>query len=273
MVSLKRLCPVCLIGASLTWVSGCVDSLIFPAPRSGYGASEPGLVALDRSPEPPIAAKWLPVTGARKTVLFFHGNATDIGYSHAMLQTIRARTGYSVLAVDYPGYGLSRGRPSESGCYDAAESGYDWLVNRCGVAPGDIVVWGQSVGSGPAVELSVRRPVGALVLVSPFTSAFRVASRAGALLPFDRFENVNKIGDVKAPLLVVHGDADEVVPYSHGVTLHASAEKSSRRLFLTVRGGGHNNLESAGGAAMYGAISEFLREERADAPVPVTPAP
>lgn len=237
------------------------EQLIFQPPPPGYGPDEPDLVRITTADGVRLRALDLRKPSAELTILYSHGNAEDIGYARAALEALRG-LGFSVLAYDYRGYGLSEGRPSERGVYNDIDAAYDFLVQRRGIDPERIVVYGVSVGSGPAVELASRRPVGGLVLEAPFTTAFRVVTQL-PLLPFDRFRNLDKIDDVDAPVLVMHGTDDGIIPFSHGQRLFEAAGKPKRRLW--VPNAGHNNLRWVAGPAYETALLEFAAIVRAGA--------
>lgn len=229
--------------------AGCVDRMIFPAPPAGYDDALPGLNRIADG-DGRIAALWLPAPGATTAVLYFHGNGEDLGYSRDRIEDIRSETGCSVLAIDYPGYGLSTGEPSESGCYHAAECALIVLERDHGFTPDKVVLFGRSLGTGVAVDLAARRRVKGLVLVSPYTSTFRVVTRYG-FLPFDRFDNLSKIGDVTCPLFIAHGDLDEVIPYAMGREIFESADHSRDKRFLTLAGMRHNDPLGRSAARPY----------------------
>ena len=128
-----------------------------------------------------------------------------------------------------PGHLVRRGiTPPWPGSEDV-EAAYAYLVNELGVAPQRIIVLGRSVGSGPATYLASRKPVGALLLESPFVSAFRVVTGI-PILPFDKFNNLSRIGQVHCPALVVHGTADRVVAFWHGRKLYEAANEPKLHL-------------------------------------------
>ena len=175
-----------------------------------------------------------------------------------MVQTLWAvgelcTEGYTVAAVDYPGYGLSDGSPNEKGCCRNVHRLYDWLVETRGFKPEEIIVDGFSVGTGPAVELTATEPVGGLILEAPFLSAPRVVTKV-RILPIDPFPNLKRIGEVKCPLLFFHGTDDRIIPYSHGRALFELAREPKR--FITIEGGDHNDFPAVMG------IDEYLLEIR-----------
>lgn len=233
------------------------DDLIFPAPRAGYAVTMPGLVKLPLSGGGEAAALWLPKRGATTAILHLHGNAEDLGTIRAGLEELRVLTGCAVLAVDYPGYGLSPGKPSETGTLRAADAAFDHLVSVRGFAPENIVVWGRSLGTGPAVDLAARRHVRGVILEAPFTSTFRTVTKV-KLLPFDRFDSLAKIDRVQSPLLVIHGERDEVVPFEHGRELVDAAQNAPVRKFLPILGAGHNGLLSHANPEQRAEVMKFI---------------
>ncbi len=191
----------------------------------------------------PLAAVHLPNAAARHTIFYFHGNAEDLGDNLPLLREFYA-AGFAVLAFDYRGYGRSGGKASEANVYADTRAVFAYAREKLGITPERMIVVGRSVGSGPAVELAAHEPVAGLVLISPFMSAFRVLTRV-KILPFDRFDNLAKIGRVRAPILIFQGTADEVIPFAHGQSLFAAAPEPKRASW--IEGVGHNDIfERAG---------------------------
>ena len=238
------------------------DRLIFVPPAPSYGAELDGLVSLRTGEGEEIAARVVPALGGGAPdggpthVLFAHGNAEDLGHLGAFARRY-AGLGVTVLLFDYPGYGLSTGRPTERGAYRAADAAYTYLVGELGADPGRIVVHGRSLGGAVAVDLAARRRVGGLVVESSFVSAFRVVTRV-PLLPFDRFRSLSRLPGVRAPALVIHGLRDEVVAPWHGRRLY-EALPPERRWALWVEEAGHNDLVEVAGQRYWRALEEFFR--------------
>jgi hypothetical protein len=191
----------------------------------------------------PVHAIHIPAPPDAPTIVHFHGNGETIG-NNIGLATELARRGLGVLLVEYRGYGISSGRsPSEDGLYRDAEAALDALASE-GVPPAKIVLWGTSLGSGVAAEMAARGRGAALILVTPFTSIRAVATRIAPLLPAslymgDRYDTLSKTPAIRVPTLIIHGDRDELVPYSMGQAL-AAALPNAR--LVTVEGGRHNDL-------------------------------
>lgn len=172
-------------------------------------------------------------------LVYFHGNGElveDVPTRVAHYQQL----GFSVLVPEYRGYGGSAGSPSEDAIIADALAFYDRLAGHAMVDSARIAVHGRSLGSGPATQLAAARPVPALILTSPFTSmrAFASGYLAPGFLVRDPFDNEAALERVSAPVLILHGDRDGVVPYAHGAQL---AERFASTL-VTFEGAGHNDL-------------------------------
>ncbi len=236
-------------------MAGLADHMIFFPPPSSYDDDFEGLVHLESAAGDTIAAYHRVTPGAPVTVLFAHGNAEDVGDGAGHAERYAA-LGVSVLAFDYPGYGRSTGRPGEEGAYRAADAAYRYLVDRLGVDPASVVAHGRSLGGGVLVDLAGREPVGGLVLESSFVSAYRVVTRL-PLLPIDQFRSLAKLRSVTAPVLVIHGDRDDVIPTWHGRRLFEEVPED-RRFALWVEGAGHNDLAAVAGEDYWSALSDFV---------------
>jgi len=210
-----------------------LNRIIFPAPRSSYTteilAGElvwiPQLLHPDRSPIPCL---WLRhETGSSKLMLYFHGNAEDIGYAYEMMDKLRHTLCMHVLCVEYPSYGLYSAAISEGRIKEDAENVYDYLTLRLNIPPQSIIVFGRSIGSGPACWLASKRLVCALVLMSAYTSirsvVRSVAGKLSAYLVKERFRNIDLMETVVCPTFIVHGQKDKLIPYLNAQRLHEKA--------------------------------------------------
>ncbi|MCT7948656.1 alpha/beta hydrolase [Ancylothrix sp. C2] len=200
-----------------------------------------------------ISAVYLPNAKASFTVLYSHGNAEDLGDIRPYLQQLH-RLGFSVFAYDYQGYGTSEGTPSEQNAYADINAAYNYLTQSLKISPARIIVYGRSVGSGPSVDLASRERVAGLILESAFVSAFRVVTKI-PILPFDKFANIDKIGRVRCPVLVMHGTADDLIPLWHGEALFKAANPPKH--YFWVEGGGHNDLVEVAGERYDKVIQDF----------------
>lgn len=225
-----------------------IDKLMFHPEmvKDGYGEDLPGYVDIGTNGIQVAALVRGPEKGD-KAILYCHGNAEDITSSAAVLDFF-ATHGYTVAAVDYPGYGLSSGTPTEKGCYANVHRLYDWLIEERGFRPEDVIVVGFSIGTGPATELAAMCKVGGLVLEAPYMSAPRAVTRI-RLLAIDPFQNVSRIRSINCPLLVIHGTDDRVVPFSQGAALFRHALEPKR--LVKVDGAGHVDFIDVMGEETY----------------------
>ena len=183
-----------------------------------------------------LNAWYLPSPSASKVLLVFHGNATNLGTDLPRLQFF-ARLGVSLFEVDYRGYGKSEGSPDEAGLYRDANAAYQYLVATRSYKPRDILLHGQSLGGAVAIDLASRRECGGLIVESSFTSAREMARRMFLLplleyIPKSRFDSLRKIGQVRCPVLIVHGTQDQLIPFSMGQELYQAAREP--KSFLSV---------------------------------------
>jgi fermentation-respiration switch protein FrsA (DUF1100 family) len=191
-------------------------------------------------------------------VLVAHGNGGNLSHRGRLAADLHRTLGAGVLLFDYPGYGKSEGKPSEAGCYASGEAAYRWLTDGAKVPANRVVLLGESLGGGPAVELATRHDHRALVLMFTFTSLPAVAKVHYRWLPThtlmrNRFDNLAKIGRCNRPVFVAHGTADEVIPLAHGEQLFAAANEP--KAFLPLDGLTHNVLV---GEQFYAALARFL---------------
>lgn len=197
------------------------------------------------------------------TILFFHGNAENIA-SYLPLARLTHLAGYNLFLLDYRGYGRSEGHPSEKGIDLDGEAARRTLAGRADVDPARLVLWGRSIGSAVAVHLAASgEPVAGLVLQSPFTSARDLLREGGYVILYAlswlgsyRFDMESDIAKVTAPVLVVHGTGDEVVPFRLGRRLLDRA--AGRKEFFAIEGGGHNDLMALHAEELWGGVSRFL---------------
>jgi fermentation-respiration switch protein FrsA (DUF1100 family) len=200
---------------------------------------------------------YLPPSNGRPVVAYFHGNGGHIGYRAERLRWF-ARAGYGVMMAEYRGYGGNPGAPTEFGLLTDGGAALDFLGGE-GMTPNRLVIYGESLGSGVAVPLAAQREVAALVLEAPFTSVAEVAQYHYSFMPAsalvrDRFDSRASIGHVKAPILVLHGEQDRIVPPRFGRALFDAASEP-KELWL-AREAGHEDLARYGA---FEAVLDFLR--------------
>lgn len=189
-----------------------------------------------------VATFWKHPFG-RFTILYSHGNAADLGQMQELFIELRAHLRVNIMSYDYSGYGASTGKPSEYNTYQDIEAVYNCLKDDYGVKEEDVILYGQSVGSGPTLHLASHlQRLRAVVLHSAILSGIRVLYPVKITFWFDIFKNIDKIQNVNCPVLVIHGTIDEIVDFSHGKRLWELAKEKYDPLW--VKGGGHCNLET-----------------------------
>ncbi len=203
---------------------------------------------------------WIPTPDvSRATLLFFHGNAGNISGRLESVQQFH-QLGLNVLIVDYRGYGQSTGNPSEQGIYKDAEACWLHLTETRGIAPEDIVVFGRSMGGGPATWLAARQPPGAVILESVFTNVPDIGAHHYSFLPVralatNQFDNESRVGEIEAPTLHIHSREDRIVPIELGREVYEAATEPKQ--FLEIQGG-HNDGFLVSADAYLRTIDAFL---------------
>jgi abhydrolase domain-containing protein 17 len=230
------------------------ERLIFQPPPASYQDSSE-IIKVTSANGVKISAVYFPNPQAKYTILYSHGNAEDLGMILWVLRDIRD-SGFAVFGYDYQGYGTSQGKPSEYNAYRDIEASYSYLTQQLGVPAKQILLYGRSVGGGPAIDLASRQTVGGLVVESSFVSAFRVLTKI-PILPFDKFANIDKIGKVKAPVLVIHGKLDRIVSFWHGERLFAAVK--APKLNFWVDGADHNDLMEIAGDRYSETLQKFAK--------------
>ena len=195
------------------------------------------------------------------TLLWCHGNGGNISHRLENLQLVHNELGLNVFLFDYRGYGRSEGKPSEQGTYLDAEAALSYLDSRKDILPDRIIYFGSSLGGGVAVELAMLRSPYGLILESTFPSIRYMARLAFPVLPLylflrTRYDSEAKIGGVNAPLLMLHGDRDDLVPIQAGRRLFDAAKDPKE--FHTIVGAGHNDTYLVGGKAYWDAMGSFI---------------
>ncbi len=208
-----------------------------------------------------INAWFVPFEKSRRTLLWFHGNAGNIGNRVDLLSQLHRKLKSNILIIDYRGYGLSEGDISEEGTRLDARAAYDYLLSRKDIDPRKIILFGRSLGAAVALDLATDLRHGALILEAPFTSIEEMAKKVFPLLPSSlmlktRYDSISKIKSVHIPLLILHGDQDQVVPFAQGQTLFAAANQP--KTFYTISGAGHNDTYVVGGRGYFEALMGFV---------------
>jgi fermentation-respiration switch protein FrsA (DUF1100 family) len=227
-------------------------SMMFPRPPLKY-APGPDYIQLTAPDGVKIYARHWPNPTAKHTLLYLHGNYEDLGSLSDYIPAF-VRAGYAVFAIDYRGYGLSGGTPTEATLYADTQLAYDHMRTKLGLPAERIVLFGYSLGGGPAVELARRQPVAGVVLQGAFVSAYRVMTRI-PVFPGDKFASLGKLAELRCPVMVIHGTADTTVPFWHGQALYTAATSRKARLF--VEGGPHSGLADFTGPRYAEELRKF----------------
>lgn len=207
-----------------------------------------------------VIAWWGRADPGQPTLLYFHGNAGSLATRSERIRKYMAH-GLGVFMMTYRGYGGSTGAPSEQANVADAKLAYDTLV-RGGVDPADIILYGESLGSGIAVQVAAERRVGGLVLDAPFTSMVDLAVLHYPFIPArsllrDRYETLSHIGSVAAPLLILHGEGDEIIPAAMGLRVYEAARVAKK--IVTFPGAGHSDHHLFGS---YDALFRWIDKLR-----------
>jgi pimeloyl-ACP methyl ester carboxylesterase len=202
-----------------------------------------------------VTAWHVPPRDAKPVIVYFHGNGGALRFRVARFHRLMA-DGVGLVALEYRGYGGSAGSPSEQGLIADAQAAYRFAAGR--YPPQQLVLWGESLGSGVAIALAAERPVGRVILEAPFTSAVALGARHYWYLPVsllmkDQFRSDLRIGKVTAPVMIMHGVHDRVVPYAMGEALFDLANKPKH--FVRFLDGGHEDLDDNGA---LDAVARFL---------------
>jgi fermentation-respiration switch protein FrsA (DUF1100 family) len=217
-------------------------------PPAAAGLSQVQEVILKSTDGENLIAWYMPPQESKPLVIYFHGNGGALNLRADRFRWLTA-DGFGLLALSYRGYGGSTGKPTEAGMLLDAMAAYDFAATR--YPSGRIVLWGESLGTGVAVALAADRQIGGLILDAPFTSAVDIGAAAYPFLPVrwfmkDSFRSNERIGRVKAPLLVLHGEQDHIVPIAFGERLFALANEPKK--MARFPSGGHVNLDDHGAA-------------------------
>lgn len=216
-------------------------SLLYPAPTgSGNVPAGFGLIEYPTSDGLVLQAGYRPAEAGQPTILYFHGNAAD--WQSSVVATDRlVPSGHGVLAAEYRGYRGNPGEPSEAGLYADGRAAIAWL-GRQGVSPSQLVIVGNSIGTGVATQIAAEHDPRALVLISPFASLEQLVQEKLRFVPTslllkDHYRNDAKLADIAAPILILHGTADTLIPIDHARQL---AQRSDHAQLIEFPGIGHD---------------------------------
>ncbi|MBE6384712.1 MAG: alpha/beta hydrolase [Lentisphaerae bacterium] len=240
----------------ITLCAGCMADKIIFQPRPDLYPKLEGVEMLALKNSGNIALKYTPPAQEEGLIfLHCHGNAENLR-TIQWRQELFALKGYGFCAFDYEGYGRSSGKPSEAGVRRDVLRVWRYLTEEKKIPPERIVIHGFSLGTGAAVFLASQiTNAKALILEAPFTSTYGVVGLAW--VPGNRFVSIDRIPQVKMPVMIMHGDRDRIIPFRHGKKLFAKAPDPKR--FFHIRGAGHNNIIATAGDTYWQQINEFLQ--------------
>ena len=188
-------------------------------------------------------------------IVYFHGNSFDIGERAYRIKNY-INKGFGILLPAYRGYSGNKGKPNEKKLYEDSKIIIKWLKDKHSFSDKDIVIYGESLGTAVAVELSQKKDYKCIILEAPFTSIGDVAQKLYPLYPvkfliWDKFDNLNKINNLVSPTLFIHGKKDEIVPFEMGKKLYEIYK--GKKLNLFVDEAKHNDLYE------YGIASDVIK--------------
>lgn len=206
-----------------------------------------------------LAAWFIPAPGARRTLLYLHGNGGNIGHRLDPIEVFH-RLGLNILIFDYRGYGASTGSPDEAGTYADAQAAWDYLTEKLRIPPGEIVLFGESLGGSIGAWLAERHRPAGLILYAGFTSAPELAQQLYPIFPARllvryRYNTLGSLANIACPVLILHSPDDEIIPFSHAQALYAAAHEPKRLLELR---GGHNDALLIDRETYAHGVAEFL---------------
>jgi uncharacterized protein len=231
-----------------------------PIPSYIKGARE---VWCTSEPGDEIHGLYWPAPPGRPTFLFFHGNAQSV-YEWGLINEEFAPAECGLLLIDFPGYGKSSGTPSEEGLYAAGHAALSWLTETEKIDERSIVIFGKSLGGGVATEIALGRNIGGVILESTFRSISSVLSNLlpvippGTQLTGQNYDSISRIDKIDAPILVIHGIEDELIPLAEGQALYDRA-KQPKELYL-VKGATHNDVSLVAGLQYGITLRKWLDE-------------
>ena len=199
-------------------------------------------------------------SGAKFTIIYSHGNATDCGAMYGRFMSIAMNLRVNVIGYDYTGYGISAGTPTERQTYKDIEAVYDWCITKKIVTnpARELILYGQSVGSGPSCYLASNRAIAGLIIHSGILSGIRVLTQSRALACFDIYPNIDRIKEVKCPTFIIHGEDDREVTFTHGKGLYDAAPEGLRADPWWVSGRGHNDILAGNETIYFQKLNAFI---------------
>ena len=251
--------------AVLIYISACTymylaqDSLIFkptyetdPVGSIFPGASE---FFIDTPQGNSLQTWYKPAKVGKETLIYLHGNARNLS-TRGRLINILSEDDRGLLIFSWGGFGQSTGKPSEQSFYDDARAVFDWLAKEHNLESSDLIIYGESLGTGVAVQLATERDFKGVILAAPYTSIAQMAANDYPWLPVNlllkhRFDSIDKIQDVDEPLVVMHSTDDDTIPYEQGVRLFKEAKEPKRFMGFEDREHTRFRSEDVGGAIRW----------------------
>ncbi len=204
---------------------------------------------------------WWDAGDEAPAVVFFHGNAGNLAMRVSTAEGLVAR-GLSVFVLSYRGYGRSEGRPSEEGVLRDGRAALEWVADELS-GTHRVVLHGRSLGGFVAAGVGVEEPVAGVVMESSFTTLYDIAREVYPIVPRfllgrlrGHFDNLDAVSRIEAPVLVVHGSADALIPPEMGERLHRRARQADR--WMPVEGAGHNDLPFVAGGDYFDEVAAFV---------------
>lgn len=258
-----------LVAAGTIYFTTMIESFIFfPEKEHWQRPEDYGLSFEDAYPVTSDGVKlhawYLGAWPSHGTILFLHGNAGNI--SHRLFKTAPlVKEGISLLLLDYRGFGKSEGRIKKGeDLFADTRAALDWLEREKGVPPNRVILFGESIGSAPALKVAGEKEVRGVILEAPFTTLPELGKKHYPVLPSFlvrefNYDNLTAVRTIHSPLLVIHGQADEICPFEMGQRLFTAAVGPKE--FYEVPLGGHNDLPEKGGEAYFERIKKFVEGE------------
>jgi abhydrolase domain-containing protein 17 len=201
-----------------------------------------------------------PKKTSKYTILFSHGNAADLGMLTGFYCRLVHHLNVDLFSYDYSGYGRSTGKPSEKNLYADVEAAWHELIRRYDIKKENIILYGQSIGTAPVVDLGTKVEPAGVVLHSPLMSGIRLLFPVKRTWLCDAFPIIDKISKIKSPTLVIHGTHDEIISFSHGLQIYDQCQNAVEPLW--VKGAGHNDIEQY--KSYFERLLNFMKHDLKD---------
>ncbi len=209
-----------------------------------YNATDMCLVKLRTKDNIELSSWYKSAKQNQPTLLFLHGNAGNIGYRMPLIRKF-IKAGFGVFLLEYRGYGGNKGSPTEQGLYEDGQTALTFLYKK-GIKPQKIILYGESLGTGIATKLAAENPIACIILQSPFTSLANLARFHypwSIIKPWDKYSSIKRMKQIHAPLLVVHGKKDNIVPFTEGLAIFNEANNPKDIFVFDEKN--HNDLWDA----------------------------